>query len=107
MLLTLPAIAQERHDPNDPDHWYDNYCCHLQDCGPVVSWEDIGDSWIVTNKQGMKAVLPKDYMTNKNMGYLTKKPSKDAEFHVCIIMDMRDDAFGKGRIQCIYVPMNA
>jgi len=99
-------FATPKHDPNDPNHWYDLYCCSLRDCAPVTNWEDKGDFWIITNKMGLKAKLPKDYMTNKQTQYITKKPSKDAEYHACITIDMKDDAFGNGRVQCLYIPMN-
>lgn len=101
-LLITPAIAQE-HNPNDPNHWYDMYCCNLNDCSPVADWEQVDGGWILTTKQGRKALLPKDYM---NITSITKKPSKDAEFHACINVDMRNAADGKGNIVCLYIPLN-
>lgn len=103
MLAATPALAQQ-HDPNNPGHWYDMYCCHLQDCAPVTAWEKVDDGWILTIKNGRKALLPKDYM---NITTITKKPSRDAEFHACIPVDMREAADGKGQILCLYIPMNA
>lgn len=102
ILAATPAFAQQ-HDPNNPDHWYDFYCCRLNDCAPVTSWEKVEDGWILTTKAGRKALLPKDYM---NMTRISKKPSKDAEFHACIPIDMREASDGKGMIVCLYIPMN-
>ena len=96
-------FALPKHDSNDPSHWYDWYCCHLQDCGPEAGRTKVEGGWIVANKQGLMAFLPDDYMTNTE---ITKKPSRDAETHICITLDMRKASDGKGRISCVYIPMN-
>jgi hypothetical protein len=96
-------LAPPKHDQNDPGHWYDMYCCHLRDCAPVIKWEKIENGWIITIKTGQMAILPKDYMTS---GKITVKPSKDAEIHACITVDMRSSFDGRGSISCMYVPLN-
>lgn len=104
---TAPAqnyLAPPKHDPNDPSHWYSYYCCHLNDCGPVKEWKKVDGGWIVTNGMGLKAFLPEHFESDPK---ITKKPSQDTEYHACITIDMRNAEDGKGRIQCLYVPMNA
>lgn len=103
IVLSTLAIAQEKHDLNDPNHWYDWYCCHQQDCAPIIDWHEVEGGWIITNKQNLMAFLPKDYMTNSQ---ITVKPSKDGEYHACINPDMRKASDKKGRVICVYVPLN-
>ena len=102
LVFTPMSWAQDMHNPNDPEHWYDLYCCHLKDCGPVIKWEKKDDGWIITTPVA-SAFLPKDYMNNPS---IIVKPSRDARFHACIYKPVFEGST-QTYIRCLYIPMNS
>jgi hypothetical protein len=88
MILGLVGYARAHS-------WYDQDCCHDNDCGPVLYSSFVASdpsslpSRVVTTKFGT-AVIPRDFKRIR--------PSQDGQEHACII---------GGRLICLYQPPNS
>lgn len=81
----------QKHDVNDPDHWYDRFCCSLEDCRPI------SDEDVVLTKKGYSLFGGKYIIPYKDTRI---KISQDGKYHAC----ERAGEWGESYIQCLYVP---
>lgn len=93
VLFLLAFASMSRTNAHD---WYDPYCCNNNDCAPVEqsnlefsTGPDGEPTLTVTTKAGKVTGLMKD---------ISIRPSKDEQYHVCIIV------YHGVEIRCLYVP---
>lgn len=97
IFLLGQVMAQElpehMHRADDPDHWYDAYCCNRQDCAPVAQpVRETANGYYVPD---FDELVP---YNDKRV-----KDSKDGRFHACKRYAKVDDTW----IRCLYVPPRA
>lgn len=99
------------HDLNDPDHWYDTYCCNRRDCAPIPAEavEATDDGWIVTlnpddhpmvNEGTGTVTMRAPYKhSNQTQLYAVTRDSRDDHYHACLVREMSGM-----RMRCFYRP---
>lgn len=109
--LSVPAIGQHLHDPNDPGHWYDPECCSLRDCAPVqdVNVEQVQGGYQVEIRPGQHPMVGLGVSEFVEHGDQRIRVSQDADYHACVISGASFmDANGaptSDNLLCLYVPL--
>ncbi len=93
LLLSYSALSHS---------WYDNDCCHDQDCAPVIQP-------IETDKDGNQKMTTKHGTVTITPSFKQNRDSRDNQIHVCMRDVSKYDEFNfTGQSQfvpiCVYYP---
>ena len=107
ILIVLFAIETFSAYMAHAHSFYDARCCHDKDCAPVVKFETLPDgNFKVTLKNGISAVLAKDYADPKRISPMPEMlNSPDTKMHACILTpDGIGETMFEPYVRCIYMP---
>jgi hypothetical protein len=94
-IATNPAKSQQlemptyRHNPDDPNHWYPESCCNLQDCEPTPI------DAITEDKDGYTIKYYSERFRQEFKGWISHndpkiQPSQDGGYHACWVVQHPD-----------------